>query len=152
MQVMQTVSALLVNREGRVLLQQRDHTPGIRFPGCWSTFGGRVEPGETPEQAMRRELLEEVTLDAVPDMRLWKVVQQALTVDGAPVLLEIFVYVGRLDVDAAALEIHEGQAARYLGLEDLDGLPFAFGFELLFREFFAMRLRVNGLPVTEDML
>jgi 8-oxo-dGTP diphosphatase len=149
-QVIQTVSALLVNCEGRVLLQQRDHTPGIRFPGCWSTFGGGVEPGETPDAAMRRELLEELTLEAVPEMRLWKVVQQALTVDSAPVLLEIYVYVGRLDVDAAALAIHEGQAARYLGLDDLDGLPFAFGFELLFREFFAMTLRVNGMTSTKE--
>jgi ADP-ribose pyrophosphatase YjhB (NUDIX family) len=30
-------------------------------PGCWGLFGVHLDPGETPEEALRRELLEEIS-------------------------------------------------------------------------------------------
>ena len=39
------VSFLLVTPAGEVLLQQRDHKPGILYPGAWTFFGGSVEEG-----------------------------------------------------------------------------------------------------------
>jgi 8-oxo-dGTP diphosphatase len=42
------------------LLQLRDDKPQIRHPGCWAFFGGHVEPGEQPAEAMLRELQEEI--------------------------------------------------------------------------------------------
>lgn len=54
------VALAMLQREGRWLLQLRDDIPGIVAPGCWGLFGGHLEPGETPEQALRRELLEEI--------------------------------------------------------------------------------------------
>ncbi|WP_231619131.1 NUDIX hydrolase [Nonomuraea sp. SBT364] len=44
---------------GRLLLVQRGHAPSA---GLWSLPGGRVEPGETDEAAVRREVLEETGL------------------------------------------------------------------------------------------
>ena len=48
------VAAALVDREGRLLVQQRP--PGGAMAGLWEFPGGKVEPGETPEQALVREL------------------------------------------------------------------------------------------------
>jgi 8-oxo-dGTP pyrophosphatase MutT (NUDIX family) len=45
----------------RFLMQLRDNIPGILYPGCWGFFGGHLEPGETPEAAMQRELIEEIS-------------------------------------------------------------------------------------------
>lgn len=45
----------------RFLMQLRDNIPGILYPGCWGFFGGHIEPGETPEEGLKRELLEEIS-------------------------------------------------------------------------------------------
>lgn len=44
----------------KVLMQLRDMKKGINFPGCWGFFGGSIDEGETPEDASKRELLEEI--------------------------------------------------------------------------------------------
>lgn len=54
------VAALVVTEDGRYLLQLRDQKPNIWYPGHWGLFGGAVDAGETPEEALRRELAEEI--------------------------------------------------------------------------------------------
>ncbi|MCP9917771.1 NUDIX hydrolase [Cyanobium sp. ATX 6F1] len=58
------VAIAMLERQGRWLLQLRDDLPGIVAPGHWGLFGGHLDPGETPEQALRRELLEEINWQA----------------------------------------------------------------------------------------
>ena len=56
------VSAVaLIDVDGRVLLAQRP--PGKSLAGLWEFPGGKVEPGETPEAALIRELKEELDID-----------------------------------------------------------------------------------------
>lgn len=56
------VSAVaLVDPDGRVLIAQRP--PGKAMAGLWEFPGGKVEPGETPEGALMRELHEELGLE-----------------------------------------------------------------------------------------
>ena len=54
------VALALLERNGRWLMQLRDDVPGIVGPGCWGLFGGHLDPGETAQQALERELLEEI--------------------------------------------------------------------------------------------
>ena len=53
------VGAVIKDSAGRLLLIRRGHEPGA---GLWSLPGGRIEPGETDQQAGIREVLEETGL------------------------------------------------------------------------------------------
>ena len=54
------IALAIMKREKQFLLQLRDDVPNISHPGQWGLFGGRVEPGETPAVAVKREILEEI--------------------------------------------------------------------------------------------
>jgi 8-oxo-dGTP pyrophosphatase MutT (NUDIX family) len=60
------VAALLVLPDGRYIMQLRDPTPVIFYPDHWGCFGGAVDEGESPQDAMRRELREELEFELVP--------------------------------------------------------------------------------------
>jgi 8-oxo-dGTP diphosphatase len=53
--------AAVIERDGRYLITQR--RPSAVLPGLWEFPGGRVEEGETDEQALRRELHERLGTD-----------------------------------------------------------------------------------------
>ena len=54
------VAIAILHQQNKFLLQLRDDIPGIIYPGHWGLFGGHIEPGETPDVAVKRELLEEI--------------------------------------------------------------------------------------------
>ncbi len=56
------VAAILLLEDGRYIMQLRDVSPSIFYPDHWGCFGGAVEAGELPLDALRRELLEEIEL------------------------------------------------------------------------------------------
>ena len=60
MNLVLVAAAALVDPDGRVLLAQRPE--GKSMAGLWEFPGGKVEPGETPEAALIRELDEELGL------------------------------------------------------------------------------------------
>ena len=69
----QVVAGVLV-RGGCVLVCQRP--PGKHHPGKWEFPGGKVEPHESLEQALRRELREELEIDVTVGPALWRTQHQ----------------------------------------------------------------------------
>lgn len=57
------VAALIVLEDGRYVMQLRDAKPNIFYPDHWGCFGGAVDPGEQPLDALRRELREELEFE-----------------------------------------------------------------------------------------
>ena len=58
--VLLVVAAALFDAQGRILLAQRPE--GKQLAGLWEFPGGKLEPGETPEAALVRELAEELSI------------------------------------------------------------------------------------------
>jgi 8-oxo-dGTP diphosphatase len=61
MKIVLVSAVALIDPDGRVLLAQRPE--GKSLAGLWEFPGGKVEPGETPEVALIRELKEELDID-----------------------------------------------------------------------------------------
>ncbi len=61
MKIVLVSAVALIDADGRVLLAQRPE--GRSMAGLWEFPGGKVEPGETPEAALIRELKEELGID-----------------------------------------------------------------------------------------
>lgn len=54
------VAIAILYQSDEYLFQLRDDIPNIVYPGHWGLFGGHLDPGETPETAVQREVLEEI--------------------------------------------------------------------------------------------
>lgn len=61
MKLVLVAAVVLVDADGRVLVTRRPE--GKALAGLWEFPGGKVEPGETPEAALIRELQEELGID-----------------------------------------------------------------------------------------
>lgn len=59
--ILLVVACAVIDIDGRVLLAQRPE--GKSMAGLWEFPGGKIEPGETPEAALIRELKEELNID-----------------------------------------------------------------------------------------
>lgn len=98
---------LLVDRSGAVLLQHRDGNTSVS-PNQWSLPGGRIEAGETAEEAARRELLEETGLTAGDLDPLWNGPRPYE--EGFPHTVTVHVYRGTTEATQDDVVLGEGRA------------------------------------------
>jgi 8-oxo-dGTP diphosphatase len=121
---------LIENSEGKVLLQLRDDKPDIPYPNCWGTFGGQIEANESPEEAIRREITEEIDYDLSHpeyfgnfpfdgyDIYMYRVVDPHITLD--------------------AVRVREGQMGGFFSLDEVRNIPCAFNCRDIVIAYFAM--------------
>lgn len=125
----QVVGAIIRNHKNEFLMQLRDDSVS-QFKNCWTLFGGQVEKGEEPEEALLRELHEELNLspDAIESMREMQVNKDT---DGTVVrIYEIYI-----SKAISQLTLGEGAAMEYVSEESLFDRKFAFNTEEVLREY-----------------
>jgi 8-oxo-dGTP pyrophosphatase MutT (NUDIX family) len=115
---------LLVDDAGRILMFR--FTPEDGRPPFWCTVGGAVDPGETFEQAARRELYEETGIIADPGPELFRREVDFLTIEGVEVTADERYFLVRTEtreIDAAGhteLEQRVMQQWRWVAPAELD--------------------------------
>jgi 8-oxo-dGTP diphosphatase len=108
------VAGILRDNDGRVLLTQRP--PGKHLAGLWEFPGGKCEPGESPQDALRRELQEEIGIAVGAMRRLicfpWDYAEKSIFLDVYDIADFSGIPHGR-----------EGQGIRWEHPDDLPNIP-----------------------------
>jgi 8-oxo-dGTP pyrophosphatase MutT (NUDIX family) len=112
------VAALLVHDDGRYIMQLRDSKQGIFYPGHWGCFGGAVEHGEDPTDALRRELREELEF-APAGLRRFTQFDFDFTPLGYPKVYRLYYEVTVTEEALSRFVLHEGAEVRAFDGEDL---------------------------------
>ncbi len=104
----------IIERDGRYLMIRR--SDAVRAGGMWCFVGGEIEDGESQEQALVREVREEVGLAVEPGRKVW----QCLSLYNEWVL---HCWTVRLLSDQIDADPREVSDCRWLALEQIFQLP-----------------------------
>lgn len=112
MKSIEVVAAIIHDEEGRIFATQRgygDYKDGWEFPG------GKMEPGESPEEALRREIWEELETKIVVE----RLIQ---TVDYDYPKFHLTMHCFWCHIESGSLTLKEHEAAKWLSIENLNSV------------------------------
>ena len=108
------VSAAIIIKDNKIFVTQRGYG---EFKGMWEFPGGKLEQGETGEQAIIREIKEELDADIIVDEYL-----STIDYDYPTFHLKMHNYICHLASEHIILKEHE--AAKFVGITELDLVDF----------------------------
>jgi 8-oxo-dGTP diphosphatase len=119
---MKEIAAIIFeNDNGEILLYLRDNKPEIPFPDHWDLIGGHVEEGETPEEALVREVKEELDID-LREYAFYKK-YECLTGDAYENIK--YIYYGPINLPIEEITLLEGVYPKYFKREEIPNVKFA---------------------------
>jgi 8-oxo-dGTP diphosphatase len=120
-------SIIFINDKEQVLLFLRDDIPEIPFPNMWDVPGGHLEPGETPEKCIVREMREEMDLQ-LEDFKLFSVQEFDDRIE--------YTFWKKKNLDISQITLCEGQCLAWFGREEVEKTELALGFNQILKAFF----------------
>ena len=112
MKQIEVVAAIIHDDEGRIFATQRGYGD---FKDGWEFPGGKMEPGEMPEEALMREIWEELETR----IRVERLVQ---TVEWDYPAFHLTMHCYLCHVESGHLELKEHEAAKWLRKEELESV------------------------------
>ena len=119
---------ILINNENKTLLLLRDDRIDIPFPNMWDIPGGKVEIGETPDQAIRREMNEELGIKDLGEINLFKIISSPKITD--------YIFWKRLIINTNEIVLNEGQRIEYFDFNKIRRTELAFNYNSALEEFY----------------
>ena len=110
------VTCAIIERDGLVLAAQRSAV--MSLPLKWEFPGGKIHPGESPEECLRRELLEELGIH----VRVGKILPPS-THQYPAVIVTLYPFV--CAIESGEIVLHEHAAITWLPAEELHSLDWA---------------------------
>jgi 8-oxo-dGTP pyrophosphatase MutT (NUDIX family) len=127
------VSIVLENAGGEVLLLLRENRSTMTCPNHWTLLGGKVQEGETPERAARRQLKAETGLKI--KLSFWKRYER----EHPLFIVDQYVYVGQVEASQKLLVL--GQDIQFFKPGEIEHLDIGYGFDALLDEYFLVHER-----------
>ena len=106
------VVAAIIQRDGAYFATQRGYG---EFEGMWEFPGGKIEPGESPEAALQREIQEELGIDITINRLL-------CTTDYDYPSFHLTMHCYLCEIKSGEIELREHKSARWLTAETLDSV------------------------------
>lgn len=106
---------ILINNEGKVLLQLRDKDHS--YSGSWALFGGHIEDSETPEEALVREIKEEINYS----LKNYKLIKESDVKDFG----KVYWFFGTVDAKLSELRLGEGDDLNFFTYDEVLKLKLA---------------------------
>ncbi len=123
---------ILIADDGKVLLQHRDKNNKWN-QDSWSEFGGQIEEGETPEEAVKRELKEELGIK-LADLKFFKKYE----LQRQKGIYEQFIFTASLNYSLKSLKKQqkEGKDLAFFNSEEIKNLKIADYTRKILEDFF----------------
>jgi 8-oxo-dGTP diphosphatase len=119
---MKKIAAIILeNDKGEFLLALRDNKPGIPYPNHWDLIGGHVEEGETPEEALVREVKEELDIE-LKEYAFYKK-YECLRGDAYENIK--YIYTGKINLPIEEITLLEGIRPQYFSRAEIPYVKFA---------------------------
>jgi 8-oxo-dGTP diphosphatase len=134
-------SIIFENDKNEILLYLRDNKPGIPFPGHWDLIGGHVEEGETPGEALVREVKEELNMELKNYTFFRK--YDCPEKDAYPNVK--YIYSGRINIPLEEITLLEGDRAAFFTYAEVPFVKFANILRNIVMDYIEARLK--GLEI-----
>ena len=112
MKQIEVVAAIIHDEEGRIFATQRGYG---EWKNWWEFPGGKMEEGETPEEALRREIWEELETRMVIE-------RLVTTVEWDYPKFHLTMHCFWCSIESGSLTLNEHEAARWLSKDELDSV------------------------------
>lgn len=112
MKQIEVAAAIIHNNEGQIFATQRGYGD---FKDFWEFPGGKMEPGETPEETLRREIWEELETQIAVE-------RLVTTVEWDYPSFHLTMHCFWCHVESGSLTLKEHEATQWLGADELDSV------------------------------